>query len=1261
MKSDDKHNYAALIAEIKSLKEKMAESERTNKWIEESFYYNEQILIVINNANQIKYVSESVKNIMGYNPEELVGQDYSEIYVTTSPYADHKGTNALFGVSTTFRRSNGDLINFYITNNKSTFNGEEVTFVLLKLKHEDSFPSILQKVAEQAPDSIMITDKNSVIEYANQSAIDLAGYSREELIGQNPRIFQSGFTSRKVYDDLQKTLIDGNTWHGEFINKRKDGSIFIESAVISPIRDDNGQVSKYLAVKLDVTEKKKIQEALLLKEMAVEHAMNAIAVFDINGFYTYVNPAYQQLYGHMHEEIIGKHFSEIIYSVNVISKILQDLPKNEVLEGEGIIIRKDGEFRSATYHVCLLKDKDGNNIGSVWSVNDITERKEAEDKVLKYQQELEQIIEERTQSFIDSEKRFRTFFNQSNDLISVVSLDENNFGEIISANDTTYKKLGYSPDELIGSNIRLFCPDELVDTFRVKSQTLDVAELKQVESSLRASSGEYLPVEINASVINLSGEKLLLASVRDITFRKKAEEQIKLFSRALEQTSSLLMILDLNGNIQNINRAFTEITGYTLEEVYGRTPREVLTDSMSDEEREEMFASINSGANWKGEFLNKRKNGEPVWLSAAIAPLRNDDGEIIYFVAIEEDITEKKKQDTELRKLSQAIEKSNVSVIITDEKSTIEYVNPHFVAKSGFPVNEVIGKKPRLNSKFHTREYIENIKQTLIAGNIWHGELKNITKEGKVYWDQTTITPIKNDRDIISHYVAVQFEISELKKIQEELVGAKEIADSATKAKSEFIANMSHEIRTPMNAVLGYSELLHAMITEPVKKNYIESILLSGKNLLALINDILDLSKIEADKLELHYAFVNAQSFFKEFHRIFSLKLTEKDLELIIDFSSGFPNSIKIDEIRLRQILFNLIGNSVKFTHSGYIKLSVFYNNLHFEEESGEGKIELNIVVEDTGIGMSKEFVKNIFEPFAQASGNYGGTGLGLSITRKLVGIMGGSISVASELNEGSSFHLVIPNVKFTSKVIEIMQRPEYKSIKFTDLKMVVADNVRHSRTFIIDALTNSGIKIYEAEDGTEALSLVKEVKPDIVITDLRMPIMDGYELLAEIRKDDSLKNTIVIAYSASITNKQRSRLKDDDFDGSLVKPTSVSDLFNLLAQKFEDKTPQIQLKTDEPEDDFNGDDIIDIDELLNIFENELTTTWSSFKERQPIKEIKVFAERLIQAGEKHNSTKLQQYGEMLKIAAQNFNVKEIIKEIYKFPSLIEEHKKFKN
>ena len=237
-----------------------------------------------------------------------------------------------------------------------------------------------------------------------------------------------------------------------------------------------------------------------------------------------------------------------------------------------------------------------------------------------------------------------------------------------------------------------------------------------------------------------------------------------------------------------------------------------------------------------------------------------------------------------------------------------------------------------------------------------------------------------------------------------------------TKRKSEFLANMSHEIRTPMNAVLGYAELLGFMLEDKTQRDYIESIKSSGRSLLTLINDILDLSKIEAGKLELQFEFVNSQSFFSEFERIFSLRLSEKGLKFILEISSGTPAGIYIDDARLRQIILNLVGNAVKFTEKGSIRLKVYTENpqiINYSKGKTEEFIDLIIEVTDTGIGISKEMQEEIFNPFVQGQGQnvkkYGGTGLGLAITQRLVQLMNGTIDLDSQLNKGSSFKIKIP------------------------------------------------------------------------------------------------------------------------------------------------------------------------------------------------------------------------------------------------------------
>ena len=487
--------------------------------------------------------------------------------------------------------------------------------------------------------------------------------------------------------------------------------------------------------------------------------------------------------------------------------------------------------------------------------------------------------------------------------------------------------------------------------------------------------------------------------------------------------------------------------------------------------------------------------------------------------------------------------------------------------------------------------------------------------------------------------------------------------DAANKAKSEFLANMSHEIRTPMNAVLGYAELLGFMLEDKTQRDYIESIKSSGRSLLTLINDILDLSKIEAGKLELQFEYVNSQSFFSEFERIFSLRLSEKGLKFILEISSGTPAGIYIDDARLRQIILNLIGNAIKFTEKGSIKLKVYTENpqiINYSKEKAEEFLDLIIEVTDTGIGISKEMQEEIFNPFVQGQGQsvkkYGGTGLGLAITHRLTQLMNGTIELDSHLNKGSSFKIKIPDVSYLrdfEKRTEEIQL-DTADILFEKATIIVADDVEHNRKYLIDALRKTNLKIVEAEDGQQALSLAKRIVPDLIITDIRMPILDGFDLLNKLKGDDLLKHIPVIAYSASVMKAQKDRIRESEFAGLLIKPVQVAELYielmNNLPYKSTKGTGQEQSV---PEINLTKE-ISDLPGLIHSLDTQFKDVWMKFEIRQPIGEVRDFGNQLVRLGKNHNAAIITGYGEELVSATDSFNIEAILKLIRKFTVIIE-------
>ena len=391
---------------------------------------------------------------------------------------------------------------------------------------------------------------------------------------------------------------------------------------------------------------------------------------------------------------------------------------------------------------------------------------------------------------------------------------------------------------------------------------------------------------------------------------------------------------------------------------------------------------------------------------------------------------------------------------------------------------------------------------------------------------------------------------AEMLRVQaEELVQTTRAAESANIAKSAFLANMSHEIRTPMNAVLGFAELLRAQETDPTKTQYVESIHTSGKALLNLINGVLDLSKIEADKMELVYAPVSLTALFDDVRTILSQEIRERGLEFRIRVKDHLPH-LMMDEARLRQILMNLIGNAIKFTRVGYIELSAVV------DEAGSGASDVRnvtIAVKDTGIGIPEDEQERIFKAFEQITGQderqYGGTGLGLAITHRLVEIMGGSIRVDSEVDKGSSFEISLPRVK----VCERPPAEPYKSIdlsaetvKFMPATILISDDIDYNRDLFVRYLTPFDFELFCAENGVEVLELLKERKPDLILLDMKMPKMDGYEVVAQLQDNDELKDIPIVAITASGFTQSRDAILRL-CQGYLRKPITRDELVSEL------------------------------------------------------------------------------------------------------------------
>lgn len=1162
---------AGILTDITVKKTMQATLHRSEAMYKSILNVSPDAFILTNMKGEITYVSPAVYKLYhSEDPDEYLGSNMFKFLKTE----DQKRAKI-----NTKRRLNGEKIGlmeytgvrrdgseFYFDANSETIDDDEgnpvgILYVIRDIterriaeqKLRDS-EALYHSIMTASPDHIVVTDLEGKFVLVSPKGYELFGLERNaDMTGYTLFDFLTEEDRLKAYGNIQKMYDGIFEGVGEYRGKKIDGTVIPIDVNAEFIRDESGNPKNLIFVVRDISERKLAEKQLRESELRYktffeDNKSTMLLIDPEDGSIKGANNAAVDYYGWTAEEFASLNISQI-----------NTLPKEEIL----ILLRntihgnkrhhlfqhrlKTGDVRNVEVYAGSIVFGESTLVYSI--IHDISKRVEAERKLK------------------ESEARFRMIFENAFDGISIFEENEDvNQRKLIDCNEQYAAMSGYSKQELLDTVfVNKLMVNIETDNNKVRLKSLTDQSGYHGQFKWIRPDGKDNIVQYNARPIELNGKLYSIGIDRDITEYKQYEKQLIKLSQAVEQSPVSIVITDLDGNIEYANPQACKTTGYTCEELKGKNPRVLQSGETSKDEYKYLWDSILQGKEWHGMFHNKKKTGELYWESSSVAPIFDDRGSLINYIAVKEDVTEKRKTEEALKQSEQKLKDAQrITGMGSWEVNLLTGVavwseNQYRLFDLDPEIHNSIDLHKYFLSHLHPDDKIKidnSFSVLLKSDEQLSVEIRAVKDNGEIIWLLNNTVPEYDNKGQLVGLRGSNIDITQKKNFEQQIIelnrdlelkikSRTEELEKANEAKSEFLSRMSHELRTPMNSILGFAQLLEMGELNNTQKKAVGHILHSGRHLLSLINEVLDISKIESGHLSISPEPVKPDDVITEAIGIMA-SLSEKS-GIAISYSAGIQKDISVltDKQSYKQILLNLLNNAIKYNRP--------HGKVQIELTLTDGGEYAKLQVSDTGIGISKEDISRLFIPFERIGADktgIEGTGLGLAVVKKLVDAMGGKLGVESTPGVGSSFWV---SFKVVEQQIESLDHQIFdqggdRGAGQKGTILYIEDN--RSNIELVEqilSLRRPDIKLLSETDGKNGLKKAGEILPDLVLLDLNLPDIHGSDVLKQFYSLPERKHIPVIVVSADAMQNQIAELKELGAAEYITKPLDINQLLRII------------------------------------------------------------------------------------------------------------------